>query len=425
MHDLSSFVFTSRFVNERFKEQERQVIFLTLQNELGPVLADARFLCTVPYKKKSGGPKKHWNWIHTMAASYKDMLAGFEYDSVPEMADLTTLGRTLPEMKFLARIHVETQQRSFGNQEAAAAPPSRTEQLRILQAFYRPQIISNAWRPSKAEPHRARDDVAAICNISTHRGVRLGLFAAFEPWELQQIDHANHFITRLCVALSLAGDDKAVPESFKGEFSDLFSHADHLVRYIREHPILADAALFTLPLLIQPGRGGEAHELEINSSADLDVQIYRMAPLDFGWQCRRSGSFPDPARDGLKQQQLQRRGVDGAGDPTIEFVGDALDLLPFGWVDALDGYYVNWFGEGLLAIPWVPQYENWDTRSTPLLLGRGAGFALWDRWRVEAIKGLDLFSSLQTGWDVYNKEELPDTDNQISFGPNRILERHR
>ena len=87
----------------------------------------------------------------------------------------------------------------------------------------------------------------------------------------------------------------------------------------------------------------------------------------------------------------------------LDFAGDALNLVPFAWVDALGGRYANWFGEALSAIPWAPapDVDAIDARYNSSELWRDAGFALWDRGRVEAIKEeLGWLGSLRSGWAV-------------------------
>lgn len=86
----------------------------------------------------------------------------------------------------------------------------------------------------------------------------------------------------------------------------------------------------------------------------------------------------------------------------IDFTGDNVDLPPFGWVDALDVHYVNWFGEALHSEVATTSYNSPElslARINSLELWVAAGFALWDRWRVEAIKELDQMR-FRTGWIV-------------------------
>jgi hypothetical protein len=78
-----------------------------------------------------------------------------------------------------------------------------------------------------------------------------------------------------------------------------------------------------------------------------------------------------------------------------------LDLAPYGWLDALRGRYVRWFGEVLHCFPgWLSGKNDCRPfeRSTFCELWRHAGFCLWERERVEALKGLGMFGGqLNTG----------------------------
>ncbi|KAI1781308.1 hypothetical protein F4818DRAFT_436500 [Hypoxylon cercidicola] len=328
---LGNFITSCRYVHGCFKRQQEHLVFHVLSNELGPVLVDARFLCKFPYADHGDSRQEwtaYWDGLHTSA-----------------------------EIRY--------------GPPAGTAPLSRAERLRTLRAFYRRQIVCNAWAPTKREPCWTERDVAAISNTSDHQGVPLGLFAAFEPWELQQIDHVNHFVARLCAALTLVGEE----EGQEADFGEIFSHMDELTRYLRSHSKLAEAALRALPSLPR-----------LTSRALLDAapaysqlsQRYCLPCLRYAWQASRLDRFPDPARD--------------------------RKLPPFGWVDGLDGSYVNWFGEALHSEVGTSSHNSLESslaRHDSLELWTAAGFALWDRWRVEAIKELDQTRQLRTGWIVH------------------------
>lgn len=86
----------------------------------------------------------------------------------------------------------------------------------------------------------------------------------------------------------------------------------------------------------------------------------------------------------------------------MPYVGDGLDLVPYGWLDALGARYVKWFGEGLHTLPWLPTRQGHgqpSDQSNALYFWRHAGFCLWDRKRAEASKELSMFGGeLYTGW---------------------------
>ncbi|KAK3329840.1 hypothetical protein B0H66DRAFT_597405 [Apodospora peruviana] len=106
----------------------------------------------------------------------------------------------------------------------ATAPASRTERLRVMRAFYRRQIFSNAWAPKNVDGMWSARDVAVIRNTSERNGERLGLLAPFQPWEKQQE--------------ATAGSSSTPKPTERVQFGDILSHADKLVRYIQEHPNL-------------------------------------------------------------------------------------------------------------------------------------------------------------------------------------------
>ncbi|KXX79923.1 hypothetical protein MMYC01_202279 [Madurella mycetomatis] len=419
VRDLGNFIITCRFIYANFQGRKASVIFRVLQNELGAVVIDALFLQNFPYADPGdpSDPGKwmaYWDSIHTAAAVYRDMLNGGRdgrRDACPSLVGLTDLCRTLHNMNFFASAYIATQLRSFGTGGLVAAPLSRTERLRVLRAFYRRQIVSNAWAPTRRTPDWMDQDTAAISNTSDHRCVRLGLFAAFEPWELQQVDHADYFVALLCMELQHVGEEAAaaapgpantvVEPIRETEFGDLITHVDCLVRYMREHPGLADAALHNLSSLPRPGGQTSMDDASVPLYQQF-AERYSLVCLRLGWQVRRLDRFPDPARDQLGQQ---RQEGDAGHGRTVHFIGDAVHLPPFGWTDALDGRYVNWFGEalveGVLRTHRANATDDGETicaRFECLDAWRGAGFTLWDKKRVQAMKELDRLSMLRTGW---------------------------
>ncbi|ROV90504.1 hypothetical protein VMCG_09803 [Cytospora schulzeri] len=408
---LANFVTTARFIYYRFDQRKRCILWRVMQNELGPVMVDARFLRLFPYAEP-GKPRfweAYWDQIHNDTALYRDMLAEGAcavdnkqpWNTVPSLAEMTQLCHTLHVINFFVSTYIAVKLRSFGpNGDLAAAPPSRTERQRVLRAFYRRQIVSNAWAPTRRDPNCIEEDIAAISNTSDHQGVRLGLFAAWEPWELQQIDHANKFITQLCVALYLAAAEQHATRLIsEAEFGNIFAHADHLVRYTREHPSLAGPTLRALSSLLGQG----SHELQDTAAPMININLflrqYCILPLRFAWQSLCSRTCPDPAREKREADSSNGAGESGT---LLGFRGDAVNLPPFGWVDALGGRYLNWFGEALYSRPRVISQPANDGNHLhyPVELWRSAGFTLWDRRRVEALKELTVLTVLQTGWAV-------------------------
>lgn len=271
-------------------------------------------------------------------------------------------------------------------------PLSRTEMLRVLRAFYRRQILSNTWGATfSPRPERNENVMISISNPSDHDDLLLGLFGSFESWEMQHIEHADLFITRLCSALLHHSHlDAAAQPIDKAEFGELVSRQDRLVEYMQTHPGLADTVLGKLAALGLPGGDqdstpGQGHDAVYGEY----LYPYELANLGATWQETRAVDFPDPVRDKLHR--------DGAA---IEFVTEDVNLVPFGWVDALDGRYANRFGEALVNLP-RDGPDNTSTERARLqtsFLWRCTGFALWDRPRVEALKKQDWLGMARTGW---------------------------
>jgi hypothetical protein len=399
LRDLGNFIITACFMNRHFEGGKRRIMFRVLQNELGTVLADARFLYLFPYSDPGSTPHQqivYWDHIHTMTAVYRDMLRiGEEVTSIPSVEELTQLCRTLRKMNFLASAYFAAQQRSLGGDSQATSSLSRVEKLRIVRAFYRRQIVCNAWAPTRRNPRWAKRDVAAIANTSNHEGVQLGLFSAFEAWELQQIDHVDRFVIWQCKALCLAREGTTAQIS-EAKFGEIFSHVECLVHYMCERPGITDTTLHTPESLFKL----DSREVEKTSVYDQFIARYSLLCLQFHWQYYRFDLFPDPVRDRPEGEQQ-----DNNSKATIDFTGDMVSLPPFGWIDATDGHYVNWFGAAFgHASRWVPvsdSPESYSLRSHYVDLWRDAGFTFWDQSRAEALKKFGKLESFRTGWAMH------------------------
>ncbi|KAK4129795.1 hypothetical protein N657DRAFT_563188 [Parathielavia appendiculata] len=426
IRDLASFVATSRFAYWLFQTRKRAVLFKVLQNELGPVLTDARFLFGFP-SLNPGARHFYIDWLHTKAATYVSMLRSHgdaeqlaRGQGIPSVGELTELCRTLHQVNLLADFYAAALlghdcplawvRGSADPACPARRPLSRTERLRLVRALYRRQIISNAWAPSKRDATRtarpwSRAELAAIGNTSEHQGVRLGLFSAFEPWELQQVDHVNLFITCLCLVLArlAATWSQAHPTVhtiltvrpiLPHNYGQMYAHLGILVHYLQANPALADSALDNL-------RRTLGSQLLWN---DSEFRRYELSPLtSLLWQLDRARDFPDPGRD---------KWVSGPNSVAVRFVQDELDLAPFAWVDTLNGRYLNLFGQGLCS-PASGRYDR-ALKESMLATWRCAGFTLWDRDRAEALKGMDKTTYLQLGWK-WNAESCDWVFRESSF----------
>ncbi len=401
IRDLAHFIATARFVYHRFKTQKRAILFGVLQNELSTVLVDARFLLVFPYSNP-GNWLEYLSCMHLKADLYRDMLRTGNMpargDALPSLNELMQICRTLNQVNFVADMYIAARLRSFdlsgGRGTPATAPISPLERQRLVRAFYRRQILSNAWAATRRAHLWTTQDTEAISNSSTHRGERLGLFGTLKPWELQHIDHADAFLMRLCLALVHHSPRTAdgAPGIPPRQFDDLFAHLHLLVQFLQTNHGVAELATGDLPAGREP-----AHCSRLRSEYE---NPYQMIPLRFAWQSSCAESHPDPVRDKWDQDGL-----------AVPYVGEGLDLVPYGWVDALRGRYVKWFGEGLHSISWLPRWQS-DQKSLvqfyAWILWREAGFSLWNPKRIEALKKLSLFGALHTGWVLDRLVERDD-----------------
>ncbi|KAK4032173.1 hypothetical protein C8A01DRAFT_50974 [Parachaetomium inaequale] len=346
IRDLASFVVTARFVYHRFKPQRRAILFRVLQNELGPALPDARFLFVFPYSDPAD-EVRYYDWIRVMSGVYREMLGGEGDPGAPAPKELTELCRTLHRINFITDIYATAQLGWFdfcrGRGTPAAAPLSHRERRRVMRAFYLRQIVSNAWAPTRRPARWSDRDLDVFGNTSREPAKSLGLFSAFESWDLQHIDHVNVFTMRLCRALvchALEVLGEGAREISPRQFGDLYAHLHHLVRYLRAHPGVAKAAVGDVQSETVHPRDESLHQ--------EFVHRYQLLPLTCYWQEDRAQSFPNPILDKQEQDGLEMD----------HRVGDDTGQVPFGWSDALRGRHVHWYGSGLTTIPWLPPWES-------------------------------------------------------------------
>ncbi|KAF5133076.1 hypothetical protein E5D57_003698 [Metarhizium anisopliae] len=79
----------------------------------------------------------------------------------------------------------------------------------------------------------------------------------------------------------------------EAEFGNIFSHADHLVQHMREHPSINDTVL---QIVLSPSQ----LRRKIADATLLCSQYterYSLLCLQLCWQNHRLANFPDPARD--------------------------------------------------------------------------------------------------------------------------------
>lgn len=173
-------------------------------------MPDARFLSVFPYSKPGDGEwEQYWEDIRVMAGVYRDMLPQNELPpnlrsplradpGLPHLKELTSLCRTLHLINFLTDTYITTQLAAFslagGDGTPATAPLSRPERQHITRAFYRRQLLSNAWAPTLRPPSLDWDERDVLVLHET----RTGLLAPFRPWDMQRVDHTDCFIVALC-----------------------------------------------------------------------------------------------------------------------------------------------------------------------------------------------------------------------------------
>ena len=424
---LGNFMRVSRFIHHRFMASREQLIYSMLQKELGPVLVDAEFLLQIPWP----GPQE-WQEemveLHDQAEKLtlimnKTKEGQHTSSTVPALEQLNQLCSTYRNMSTLFHVYFRSYLHTFGGRNdrtpdpMVTAPISSVERLRILRSLYRRQILCNAVAPGEScgpfqhEP----EHIAALCNTYPQDNIRIGFFAAFEPWELQQVDHMNYFLVRFSYELSWQADLNNKPLSVD-DHTAMLTREGPFSQYIEANPKLVDSAL-TQPLLLPKVRSpfGDWCTDQVLRGGLLKSDL---VCLGHNWQTERFSRWPDPLRDETDHYNAEG---DWISIRDIKFSGDDVDQIPFGWVYALNGEYTHWFGFALLIRhQWmgVPRLGKYIQTILSLSLWRCAGFTFWDRPRVEALKELEEFTGLNVRTrEPYGSKERPV--NLDAWGPNQ------
>jgi hypothetical protein len=193
------------------------------------------------------------------------------------------------------------------------------------------------------------------------------LFGLWETWEVQQIFVAGTFQGRLRRELANVWFGKDSEDPRREKMRRRFCLLDQFRGFVEEagaedERIWREAVDKGSKLML----GAEAAGLEEVS--------------DFSW-------FRGHLNDWCKTQGPMAR---HKYPVSLQFEGDCIDALPFGWVDAFDGQYgYDFFGEARGLARGGQQTQGLWSR---------VGFVMWDMQRVKALKTASFLSSCATGW---------------------------
>lgn len=363
--DMENLLLASKYVYRCFDDRRKGVLINFLRRKLGPVLRDARFLAETPRQTmrlfRLSDRQEYRRVTYARTNRYRDILSCSERKGEWRHYDLPTLCRNYRSIDFVARLYMSTQERWVENAGGKDNKPfSRIERLRILRALYRRQILYNIWEPLTTSALAIRD-VAPVSNTNANLGAPPGFCSLFQPWEMQQIDHVDHYISRLCVALCMISSHlqkamnereaskaesvearrkitEAVPRVAMDriEFCQAYWDVAELKRYMMTNTRFAKRSLHIMPVLL------EFTNSEILSKYSEPIRWatdHKISYLCSWWQLYRWANLWDPVRD--------------VGGIQISYTGDDLGLPPFGWVDGLNGQRTTQFGTFLFVVSWA------------------------------------------------------------------------
>ena len=419
--DLMNIIMASKTMLEYFTVQKEVWIYQALQNQLGPVLTEAEFLIQFPYANHIEDKNLHCRNLHDKIETYLAMQKAAEESKLigrrqpPSMEDLATMCHTFYAIDALFNSYRSTYLYTYtqgDEHNAIQAPLSATERLRILRAIYRRQILCNAWGDVKRRPAPVSIPLlsAFVNPVGDLEQYQPGFYAAWQPWERQQIECAETFILKLCVELDQRAVEIDEPIS-KVEFGNIVSQVTCLVDYAKGHRIELQHVLKYG--LLRGRRVNEQDDSNSHPTTHRHILNNVTPPLTYRWQAEHVLKFPDWLREYICTNFYF------PGQAKIKFEEEGLEKIPFAWVDVFDGHDTPWFGSGLSYYggKWFGfpadespepyfQMEISKPRLTSKSLWRAAGFVFWDRERVEALKSHEELSALN-----------PLDDQARSFSP--------
>lgn len=182
------------------------LIYQVLFNKLGPVLSDALALSRIePLDENS--PSYHQQ-VRDFVCIYEKYLAG---ENRPLPKDLSLdyvlgLAKYYRSMLYLTDLYITSRLKLIENEFKISHPsttmlvaPSRTESLRVIRAFYRIQIATNAYGQCSLRYRRKLNKPDVKC-------INYYLVGLWEPWEMQQIFCAVDMLNRIQLALTDIAD---------------------------------------------------------------------------------------------------------------------------------------------------------------------------------------------------------------------------
>lgn len=388
LSDLRALSITSRRIYSVFRIDRAGTIYRVLAVELGPdVLCDALGLSHIQaLDGKSKDKAAYRHQFQDALSVYGAYLAGQRSNNplVPLRLPLDCVLRlvsTYRDVAFLTDVFISCAIRLFdrelrpscqGADDFVAdlvAPPSRSEWLRVLRAYYRLQIVLLFWGSrarvrtmfwgSRARVRRPEDLHVQDPNFC--------LFGLWETWEVHQWFCASAFYHRIRWALTpnLGHQDpwtEALNKLPRSRWFDQFRGVVELVRTVDENAwqcTLDEASSFPSGGSVAAGNNEEARLVWFRT---------RLCQFLQGTGLPERHRFP----------------------VALRFEGDRVSTVPFGWVDAFDGQY-EW--------DFCGSQRGFRRMRQPIQgLWSRTGLIMWDKPRVEVLKTSALLSHVATGW---------------------------
>jgi hypothetical protein len=382
--DLGALASTSRRIYAVFQAQKAVLIYHALAAELGPVLCDALgFSHAEPLDTSL--PSYHQQ-VREFLSVYEGCLSGQDRPPPrqPEFSLDYVLGlvNSYRLMSYLASVYTTSHLQAFQDRlnpfpshPLCFSPPSRTEHLRILRAFYRVQLINNLWGHC-ASKRRSRS--LEYSELETEC-FNYRLFGLWETWELQQVACVVSFLRQLRSRLAWLEDDDLSKEVVSERVFYRLGALRDLIEKLRAAD--GDAWAGTLKWCL---------------AMVVPEKVPRpFALCDVHWL--------HPGAHSLRMRLFPHGKYSFPVD--MRFDGDHATAVPFAWVDAFNGRYAHdYFGFVALPSPAIEtQYPNCTHHPLGALWSR-LGFVMWDAPRVMALKlAPGYLTNFGTGWTARAK----------------------
>lgn len=387
LDDLGALIRASPILYRGFLSAKTSILLRVGASNLGPAIRDAVILAYTDMKPFVNN-NEYYDRVEETVAIYRLRLlqerALWTTDISIQMAIcIVRLNRII---QYFVDLYISVRLAYF---ERNLYPPCHwsvtiTERQQISQAFIRYQIIVSMFCAGSIPPH---DKDFLLTRI----------YALFEPWEMEQVSQADHFVSVLCSALvrceKMIGGSSFTPEIDQAMRNTSWATAPG------GGPILE----------VYGPRDGYQQRYTSNLST-FRAKLFEATAADTELM-RNIMNYPNLSNGrlvgtnhaflGARHQYVQWHKTSNPPLQSVpcNLVSESPIEPPWGWTEALGERNDGYWGLDLVSEP-PPgtRSDLWIKVKHKFELWRWLGLVFWDPARVEAIHNTELMAETKPGW---------------------------